>query len=103
MTPETMPSLAHTAHMIHFLNLPVSNVFIYDPAADGPECEVITRILAHHPFYRPGVEKRRVRMSRMLDHAALVLFQKHFDDIGPSFRSYVVKRVAKYCAAKGLA
>lgn len=50
MTPETMPPLVHTAHIIHFLKLPISNVFIYDPADDGPECEIITRILTSHPW-----------------------------------------------------
>lgn len=33
-------------------------VYQYNPADDGPECEAITRILAHHPRYVPGVEKR---------------------------------------------
>jgi hypothetical protein len=59
MTPETMPPLVHTAHMIHFLKLPISGVFIYDPAEDGPECEVITRILAADWYYE--IDKERLR------------------------------------------
>jgi len=64
MTPETMPSLVHTAHMVHFLNSPLGNIFTYDPTDDGPECEIITRILASHPRYVPGVEKRALQLLR---------------------------------------
>lgn len=63
MTPETMPPLFHTGHMIHFLKLPVNGIYVYDPTDDGPECEVITRFLANHPRYVPGVEKRAIFLS----------------------------------------
>lgn len=35
-------------------------VYEYNRAENGPECEVITRILAHHPLYIPREEKRRL-------------------------------------------
>jgi hypothetical protein len=37
-----------TAHQEYQLAL-FNGVYEYDPADDGPECEIITRILASHP------------------------------------------------------
>lgn len=42
---------------------PFGGIYDYNPTDDGPECEVITRILANHPRYVPGVEKRALRLS----------------------------------------
>jgi hypothetical protein len=49
-------------------------VYQYDPADDGPECEVITRILAHHPFYQPGQELQHLRLMAYLEEVARQLF-----------------------------
>jgi hypothetical protein len=38
-----------SAHEQHFFYSSLSAVYDYDTAEDGPECEVITRILAAHP------------------------------------------------------
>lgn len=38
-----------SGHAMAFYRSPASNVYEYDPAEDGPECEVIMRILASHP------------------------------------------------------
>ena len=38
-----------SAHWAYLMNQPMREVYDYDPADDGPECEVITRILASHP------------------------------------------------------
>ena len=43
-----------------------ASVYDYDTADDGPECEVITRILASHPRYAPGIEKRALRLARII-------------------------------------
>ncbi len=36
-------------HALAFYRSPISSAYWYDPAEDGPEVEVITRILAAHP------------------------------------------------------
>lgn len=59
MTPETMPPLIYTAHMIYFLKQSINGVYIYDSADDGPEVEVITRILAADWYYE--IEKESAR------------------------------------------
>ena len=39
-----------SAHELYRLeNVFFPSVYTYDPADDGPECEIITRILASHP------------------------------------------------------
>lgn len=38
-----------SGHEAAYAISPVAAVFGYDPADDGPECEVITRILAAYP------------------------------------------------------
>jgi hypothetical protein len=52
-----------TGHERYRRELPFGLVYQYDPTDDGPECEIITRILAHHPHYVPGVEKRAIFLS----------------------------------------
>ena len=37
-----------SAHEEHFFWSPRVYVYDYNSADDGPECEIITRILAHH-------------------------------------------------------
>lgn len=39
-----------TAHEVYHSNCNFSSVYAYDSANDGPEVEVITRILASHPW-----------------------------------------------------
>ena len=46
-------------------------VYEYDPADDGPECEVITRITAHHTTLDPVVA-REARAA--IDNAATFEF-----------------------------
>lgn len=52
-----------SGHGVYRFNVGFCNLYDYDPTDDGPECEVITRILASHPRYAPGVEKRALRLS----------------------------------------
>ncbi len=47
---------------------PFGGIYDYDPTDDGPECEVITRILARHPRYVPGVEKRAIFLSLFISN-----------------------------------
>ena len=49
---------AHMQYVFYNDPLVARQIYEYDSASDGPECEVITRILARHPRYVPGVEKR---------------------------------------------
>ena len=55
-----------TAHEIHFFWSGFAHTYAYNSANDGPECEVITRILASHPRYVPGIEKRALRLARII-------------------------------------
>jgi len=50
-----------TAHALYSAD---SGVYLYDPTDDGPECEIITRILARHFTYSPGVEKLVLEWTR---------------------------------------
>jgi hypothetical protein len=52
-----------TGHEVYHRSQQSISVYEYDRSDDGPECEVITRILAHHPHYVPGVEKRAIFLS----------------------------------------
>lgn len=38
-----------TGHEEAFFWSSLAHVYAYDPAEDGPECEIITRIMATHP------------------------------------------------------
>ena len=89
--------------MIYFLNRPLGEIYTYDPADDGPECEVITRILAKHPLYVAGAEKPAIKAGRYLEAAALVLFGKSFASLTEEYRTVVRGRIAKTLAARGLA
>ena len=45
-----------SAHWAYLMNQPMREVYDYDPADDGPECEVITRILASHNDWDLAIE-----------------------------------------------
>lgn len=64
-------------------------VYEYNRADDGLECEVITRILARHPLYIPGEEKRRLRMMRSLDAVSLITYHKLFRELTVPVQSEV--------------
>jgi len=89
-----------TGHEQHFFWGNFAHVYVYDPADDGPECETITRILARHPLYVPGLEKQAIRVSRHLDAAALALYGEPFAKIGEDRRTTVRERVAQTLARK---
>lgn len=55
LCPDDLEGMS--AHERAFRSVPTNGVYSYDPADDGPECEVITRILASHPLYIPGMER----------------------------------------------
>lgn len=48
---------ATSGHATAFFRSPLANVYEYDPADDGPEVEVISRILTSHPGYVIGEER----------------------------------------------
>lgn len=53
-------------HEIHYWRTPMSYLYQYDPTDDGPEVEVITRILANHPAYIPGFERQRMEIGEAM-------------------------------------
>lgn len=85
---DTTISTAHEQYW-YVMNGPIANIYEYDPTDEGPECEVITRILARHPLYVSGEEKRRLRMMRSLDAVSLITYQKLFRELAPSTQSEV--------------
>ena len=58
MTPGHYEYWFRTSH-------PFGGIYDYDPTNDGPECEVITRILASHPLYAVGIEKQMIVDERL--------------------------------------
>jgi len=90
----------NTGHLNYWFNS--TNPYDYDSTDDGPECEVITRILAHHPLYVSGVEKQSLKYSRCLDVAALVLYGKAFDKIGEECRTIVRQRIVQTLLRRAL-
>lgn len=73
-------------------------------ASDGPECDVIKKIRASHPFTLAG-ERRALELSVMLDTAAKVLVSPHasFELCGPNLQEEIRQAVALRCARLGLA
>jgi hypothetical protein len=82
---------------------PFGGIYDYDPTDDGPECEVITRILAKHPLYMPGAEKKAIHFSRILEVAALALHHRPFSNLRAEEQAIIRSKVARTMAAKGLA
>jgi hypothetical protein len=64
-------------------------VYTYDPAADGPECEVITRILAHHSAYVPGGELQCLQLQKFVDDTARKLFNRRYGRLSPARQAIV--------------
>lgn len=96
-----LPNGNLSGHETAHYHTPMSYTYQYDPTADGPEVDVITRILAKHSLYIPGVEQREIEMSRYLDSAALVLFGGLFSGIGEARRTLVRARVAETLVKRG--
>lgn len=79
------------------------SVYEYDSADNGPECEVITRILAKHSLYVIEAEKKVFHVNRYFEAAALVLFGKSFDKLTVEHSTIVRNRVTATLVARGLA
>ena len=77
-------------------------VYHYDSAENGPECEVITRILAAHPRYRMGEERRSIESTRLLDRTSLLFYERQYDELGSKERDVVNQCVTKYIEMKGV-
>lgn len=45
-----------SAHARYAFKQSMNATYQYDAADNGPECEIIMRILASHPAYRPSAE-----------------------------------------------
>jgi hypothetical protein len=63
-----------SGHEAAFHNTPFTVAYEYDPTDDGPECETITRILAKHPVYVLGRERKDIALEFTLDIAAQMLY-----------------------------
>ena len=95
MTPGHYEYWFRTSH-------PFGGIYDYDPTEDGPECEVITRILAAHPHYRSGGEKRSIEQTRLLDRTSLLFYERRYDELGNEARDRVRTCVMKYLEIRGM-
>lgn len=84
-----------SGHAMAFCMSPMSDVYEYDPAENGPECEVITQILARHPLYIPGRERSSLQETRLLDAESLKLYHKRYAKLGAYGREKVRCRVVR--------
>jgi hypothetical protein len=91
-----------TGHERAFFRNPMSYLYNYEQASDGPECEVITRILAAYPHYRMGEERRSIESTRLLDRTSLLFYEHQYDELGSKERDVVNQCVTKYIEMKGV-
>ena len=91
-------------HYSHWFNNshPFGGIYDYDSTDDGPECEVITRILAAYPRYRAGEERRSIESTRLLDRTSLLFYERQYDELGSKERDVVNQCVTKYIEMKGV-
>jgi hypothetical protein len=80
-------------HAIAFFKSPMAGAYEYDPADDGPECEVITRVLASHKLYRPGNEGELLRFHHFVDSVARHMYGKHYARLGEKRKEKVRAKV----------
>ena len=99
LCPDDYEDMA--GHEYAFRMTSFGNVYTYDPAEDGPECEVITRILAHHPLYIPGRERDIIRKGRLMDLLALHLYQKSYAKLAEQQRYAVLRALAERAVHTG--
>ena len=70
------------------------DVYDYDTAEDGPECETITRILAHHPLYSPGQELGHLKFLSLVNRIAREAYGRRYGRLGPRQQARVRVMVA---------
>jgi hypothetical protein len=68
-------------------------VFDYDPADDGPECEIATRILASHPLYTPGKEAELLRFQKFVNRVARHMYDNPYSRLSAKRKIMVAKEV----------
>jgi hypothetical protein len=70
-------------------------VYDYDPTDDGPECEVITRILASQPLYSPSREAELLRFQHFVDKVARAMYSERYGRLGVRRKLKVVAKVIR--------
>lgn len=80
-----------TGHAVAFYASHPGKVYSYDPAEDGPEAEIITRILAKHALYAPGEEGELLKFQHLVDDAARALFNDRYGRLGKKRQETVRK------------
>ena len=82
-----------TGHAVAFYASHPARAYSYDPTDDGPEAEIITRILAKHALYIPGKEGELLRFQHFVDKAARALFGDRYGRLGKKRQATVRKFV----------
>ena len=103
ITQKELEEMYTTAHQQYAQHHILHDCYEYDPTDDGPECETITRILAKHPFYKPGQEKHDIALWRVLNRTALLLYSQGYDTLRSDMQEVVIKRVAAGFVVRGQA
>jgi hypothetical protein len=96
---------AHEAfHFIERFKSPVVNPepYIYDSADDGPEVEIIKKIMSSHMQSFLNLEKRNLRLWVMRDWASREIFSKPFDELFAPQHNYICARVDRALDRIGL-
>ena len=82
-----------SGHAMGFFTSPAASTREYDPADDGPEVDVITRIRAKHALYAPGKEGELLKFQHFVDDAARALFNDRYGRLGKKRQETVRKFV----------
>ncbi len=88
-----------SGHKVAFFMSPMADTYDYDPADDGPECEIITRILSSHTLYDPGQEVKVLRAEQHLNELARQMFGDRYGRLGRK-RQAEVRRQYVYIYSK---
>src|SRR6266478_4292021 len=71
-----------TGHAMAFYMSSLANAYEYDPAADGPETDVIKRIRAKHALYAPGKEGELLKFQYFVDSVARHMYGDRYGRLG---------------------
>ena len=73
-----------------------------DPTDDGPEVEIIKKIMSSHMQSFLNLEKRNLRLWIMRDWASREIFSKPFDELFAPQHNYICVRVDRALDRIGL-
>ena len=69
-----------------------------DPAADGPEVEVIRAFAAQHPLYQVGEEAQQLKANMLLDQQSYTTFRRPYQSLDAQQKHQVRLQVASLVA-----